>query len=233
MNVAFSSGMLLVRDELVGFARSRVMIAMWIVLPACSLLVYLLLPGDALIDSGFGAELSATAFMGLLLSSLAGTVAAVMVAADIVGERNRNVYELFLIRPIRPEALILAKFTAVFVCVGVACIASLALGLAFDVLQGATLGTAEFRDAVRVLASLLGVVGLSAAVGVFFGVVSRSIVIAVVLVLYIGQNLAIIPMLPVYLGVLPEHFWIVMAITTLLVLAVLWGAALLFRRAEY
>jgi hypothetical protein len=40
-------------------------------------------------------------------------------------------------------------------------------------------------------------------------------------------------MLPVYLGVLPEHFWIVMAITTLLVLAVLWGAALLFRRAEY
>jgi ABC-type Na+ efflux pump permease subunit len=171
--------------------------------------------------------------MALLLSSLAGTVAAVMVAADIVGERNRNVYELFLIRPIRPEAIIWAKFVAVFGCVAIACTISLALGLGLDRAQGATVGSAELADAGRALVSLLGVVGLSAAVGVFFGVVSRSIVIAVVLVLYIGQNLAIIPMLPIYLGVLPEHFWIVMAITSVLVLVVLWGAALLFRRAEY
>ncbi len=233
MNATAQSAVLLVRDELVGFARSRVMLAMWVVLPVVALLGYLALPGDALVDSGFGAELSATAFMGLLLSSLAGTVAAVMVAADIVGERNRNVYELFLIRPIRPEAIIWAKFIAVFGCVAVACMISLALGLALDWLQGATLGATELGDAGRVLATLLGVVGLSAAVGVFFGVVSRSIVIAVVLVLYIGQNLTIIPMLPIYLGVLPGHFWIVMAVTTLLGLVVLFGAALLFRRAEY
>lgn len=233
MSSTSHSSLLLVRDELVGFARSRVMLAMWVVLPVCALLGYLVLPGDALLDSGFGADLSATAFMGLLLSSLAGTVAAVMVAADIVSERNRNVYELFLIRPIRPEAIIWAKFTAVFGCVAVACVISLGLGLALDRVQGATLGATELRDVGRVLTSLLGVVGLSAAVGVFFGVVSRSIVIAVVLVLYIGQNLAIIPMLPVYLGVLPGHFWIVMAVTALLVLGVLWCAALLFRRAEY
>lgn len=53
------------------------------------------------------------------------------------------------------------------------------------------------------------------------------------LVLYIGQNLAIIPMLPVYLNVLPDRFWIVMTISALLVAVVLLGAALLFRRAEY
>jgi ABC-type Na+ efflux pump permease subunit len=223
----------LVRDELVGFARSRVMLAMWLLLPVIALVGYLLLPGDALIDSGLGSELSATSFMALLLSSLAGTVAAVMVAADIVSERNRNVYELFLIRPIRPEAIIWAKFIAVFGCVAVACAISLALGLALDSLQGATLGSAELGDAVRALASLLGVVGLSAAIGVFFGVVSRSIVIAVVLVLYVGQNLAIIPMLPIYLDVLPDRFWIVMTISALLVAVVLIGAALLFRRAEY
>lgn len=233
MSSTSHSSLLLVRDELVGFARSRVMLAMWVVLPVCALVGYLALPGDALLDSGFGADLSATAFMGLLLSSLAGTVAAVMVAADIVSERNRNVYELFLIRPIRPEAIIWAKFTAVFGCVAVACVISLGLGLALDRVQGATLGATELRDVGRVLTSLLGVVGLSAAVGVFFGVVSRSIVIAVVLVLYIGQNLAIVPMLPIYLGVLPGHFWIVMAVTALLVLGVLWCAALLFRRAEY
>jgi ABC-2 type transport system permease protein len=233
VNATPHPSLLLVRDELVGFARSRVMLAMWVVLPLCALLGYLALPDDALLDSGFGAELSATAFMALLLSSLAGTVAAVMVAADIVGERNRNVYELFLIRPIRPEAIIWAKFVAVFGCVAIACTISLGLGLGLDRVQGATLGSAELGDAGRALVSLLGVVGLSAAVGVFFGVVSRSIVIAVVLVLYIGQNLAIIPMLPIYLGVLPEHFWIVMAVTSVLVVVVLWAAAVLFRRAEY
>ena len=208
--------MVLVRDELVGFARSRVMLAMWVLLPLAALLGYLLLPDDALIDNGLGASLSATSFMALLLSSLAGTVAAVMVAADIVGERNRNVYELFLIRPIRPEALIWAKFVAAFVCVAVACVASLGLGVALDLLRGAAFGSAELADARRALVSLLGVVALSAAVGALFGVVSRSIVIAVVLVLYVGQNLAIVPMLPVYLDVLPDRFWVVMALSALL-----------------
>ena len=99
---------LLVRDELIGFARSKVMIVLWVVLPLIALAGYLLLPRAVTEARGLGG-LSAAAFVGFLMSSIAGTVAALMVAVDIVSERNRKVYELFVIRPIRREAILLGE----------------------------------------------------------------------------------------------------------------------------
>jgi len=55
----------------------------------------------------------------------------------------------------------------------------------------------------------------------------------VLLILYVGQNLTIIPMLPMYLGLLPNHFWIVMLISGALAAALLWASGVLFRRIEY
>jgi hypothetical protein len=64
-------------------------------------------------------------------------------------------------------------------------------------------------------------------------VLAKSIVVAVILVLYVGQNLAIVPMLPVYLGILPDHFWVVMLISAALVALLQLGSGALFRRAQY
>src|SRR5688500_18350570 len=100
---------LMLRDELIGFAKSKVMIVLWVVLPLIAIDGYLLLPDEITNAAGMGG-LSATAFVGFLMSSVAGTVAAPMVAVDIVSERNRKVYELFVIRPIRREVIIWAKF---------------------------------------------------------------------------------------------------------------------------
>jgi ABC-2 type transport system permease protein len=228
-----SPTMRLVRDELTGFARSKVMIVLWVLLPALAIGGYLLISTDARLGGGIGPQLSATAFMGFLMSSLSGTVAALMVAVDIISEKNRNVYVLFVIRPIRPEAIILAKFIAVFGCVTVACIVSLALGMTVDRIRGTAITGAILYDALKTVVALTGVIALSATVGLLFGVVAKTILVAVILILYVGQNLAIIPMLPMYLGLLPNHFWLVMLISALLAAFLLWASGALFRRTEY
>lgn len=226
-----SPTLLLIRDELIGFARSKVMIVLWIVLPLLALGGYLLLP-DAVTEARGLGGLSATAFIGFLMSSIAGTVAALMVAVDIVSERNRKVYELFVIRPIRREAIIWAKFVAVFACVTVACIVSMGLGIALDAVRGSPPTRDMASDMVKSMVSLVSVIALSAAVGVMFGVLARSILVAVILILYVGQNLAIVPMLPIYLGFLPDQFWLVMLISAGLTALLLFGATVSFRRAE-
>jgi ABC-type transport system involved in multi-copper enzyme maturation permease subunit len=222
----------LVRDELVGFARSKVMLVLWVLMPLLAVGGYLLLP--RLVGGvGSGPRLSATAFMSFLMSSLAGTIAALMVAVDLISEKNRKVYELFVIRPIRREAIIWAKFAAVFGCVTVACVASLALGIAVDAVRGRPPSGAELYDALESVVALTGVIALSASVGAFFGVVSKTILVAVILILYVGQNLAIVPMLPIYLGLLPHHFWLVMLISAALAALLVWGSGVVFRRTEY
>ncbi len=220
---------LMVRDELSGFAKSKVMLVLWVVLPLIAMAGYLLLPEEITSARGMGG-LSATAFVGFLMSSVAGTVAALMVAVDIVSERNRKVYELFVIRPIRREVIILAKFVAVFACVTVACVVSLGLGIAVDAIRG-NAPTFDY-DFVKSVLSLVGVVAMSCSVGVVFGVMSRTILVAVILILYVGQNLTIVPMLPVYLGWLPNQFWLVMLITAALTALLVLGACVMFRRAE-
>jgi len=220
---------IMLRDELIGFAKSKVMIVLWVVLPLIAMAGYLLLPEEITSARGMGG-LSATAFVGFLMSSIAGTVAALMVAVDIVSERNRKVYELFAIRPIRREVIIYAKFLAVFACVTVACLVSLGLGIVVDTVRG-NAPKIDY-DMLKSLLSLVGVIGMSCGVGVVFGVMSRTILVAVILILYVGQNLTIVPMLPVYLGWLPDQFGLVMLITWVLTGLLVFGATVMFRRAE-
>jgi len=220
---------ILLRDELVGFAKSKVMIVLWVVLPLIAMAGYLLLPDEITNARGMGG-LSATAFVGFLMSSVAGTVAALMVAVDIVSERNRKVYELFVIRPLRREVIIWAKFLAVFACVTVACLVSVALGIVVDAVRGHA--PKLDYDMLKSLLSLVGVIAMSCSVGVVFGVMSRTILVAVILILYVGQNLTIVPMLPVYLGWLPDKFWLVMLITAVLTALLVFAASVMFRRAE-
>jgi ABC-type transport system involved in multi-copper enzyme maturation permease subunit len=221
---------LLVRDELIGFARSKVMLVLWGILPCIAVAGFLLLPARAF--GGARAYLTATTFMSLIESSVAGTVAALMIGVDIVSERNRNVYTLLVIRPIRREAIIVAKFLAVFGCVAVACIVSLLLGIVVDMARGVPPTAASLYDTGKALVSMTAVVGMSTAAGALFGVLARSILVAVILVLYVGQNITVVPMLPTYFGVLPDRFWLFMVISFALVAILIWLAGRAFRRAQ-
>lgn len=223
--------LLLIKDELWGFAKSKVMIVLWCVLPTIATLGYLVISNTELKGS-MGNMLSATAFMSLIISNIAGTIASLMVAVEIVGEKNRKVYELFIIRPIPRRAIILAKFISVFGCVTVACIISLAVGITVDWARGDALTGPQIFDAFKSTVALTGAIALSAAVGVFFGVVSRTILVAVLLILFC-PNLAIVPMLPMYFGILPDSFWLMMAISAGLVALVLFTSVKLFKRNEF
>lgn len=220
---------LLTRDELVGFAKSKVMLVLWIGLPALALLIFVMpiLLGQEPADS----ERSMSAFVALLVSSLGGTVAAIMVAVDIISERNRGVYQLLVIRPLPRDAILWAKYIAVVTCVTLACVAALATGLVVDLARGTELPPEAWNQVGRALVSTAGVIAISTAVGVFVASVSTSILIAVILILYVGQNLAVIPMIPTYFG-LADWFWAFMGGTTVLALGVVFGATLLFRRVE-
>lgn len=226
-----SPTLLLLRGELLGYFKSKVMLVLWILMPLISIAGYLLVRTLDLRGAGLAAT-SAMMFVSILLSSIAGTVAAIMVAVDIVNERNRKVYDLFAIRPIRREALIWSKFFAVLGCVSIACVAALALGIALDAILGEPPTAAMLHDALESLATLIGVLATSTAGGVFIGVAVRGILVAVILVLYVGQNLPIVPLLPRYLGVLPDLFWVVILISLALAFAVVHAAAVMFRRAE-
>ncbi len=225
---------LMIRDELVGFARSRVMIVLWAVLPALALLGYALISNSTELRSAMAGpdapRPSASSFVGLILSSIAGTVAALMVAVDVVSERQRKVYELFVIRPMRRDTILTAKFVAVFVCVGIACLVAFGLGLTVDALQG---DPTNHRDAVRHMSSTIGVVALSTAVGIFFGVASQSILVAVILVQFVGQTLVVVPMVPSMFGLAPNTHWAFMGITAILVALVMTASLALFRKSEF
>jgi len=226
---------LMIRDELIGFARSKVMLVLWVLLPALVVGGYLLISlNDALRAAFTGGEskMTATDFIGVMLSSIAGTAAALMVAVDIVSERQRKVYELFIVRPLRRDVILWAKFIAVCVSVTVACVVSIALGVAVDYAQGSPI-SGGLAGTAKAMLNIASVIALSAAVGVFFGVISRTILVAVLLILYGGQNLTILPMLPMYLGGLPDSFWVIMLITALLIAGLMALAIRSFRKSEF
>jgi ABC-2 type transport system permease protein len=222
----------LVRDELVGFAKSKVMLVLWILMPGLALLGFLLLRDRPMLQMGTG-RMSAMVFMGLIESSIAGTIAALMVAIDIVNERNRGVYVLYVIRPIKREAIVWSKFIAVCACVVVACTIALSIGLVVDAIEGRAITGAVLYDGLKSLMTMGHVIALACAGGVLCGVLARTVLIAVVLVIYVGQNFTIVPQLPLYLGVMKEQFWVMMAISSALVIVVVWLAGVVFRRSQF
>lgn len=184
---------LLIKDELKGFYISKVMIFLWVGLPLMAILLYLFMP-----DSG--SNVLFTALSAMIISSIAGTLAAVMLAVSIINEKNRHVYDLFIIRPIKRRNIILAKFMAVYTCVAIACIIALCLGLAIDYfVNGGAPNTV--LTAVQVSLTLsLSMMAISCSAGILIGIASPSILMGAILVVYGGNQISTISILPTTLG---------------------------------
>ena len=104
---------LLFVDELRGFYKSKVMLFLWVGLPVIAILFRFVQ------SSMTGQAISFTVISSLVVSSLAGTLASVMLAVSLINEKNRHVYELFLIRPLKRQDILLAKFFSIYACVAV------------------------------------------------------------------------------------------------------------------
>ena len=184
---------LLYVDELTGFSRSKVMVVLWVGLPLMALIVRLINPAAE--------GMSLTSLVTLLVASIGGTLSAVLLSTTVTSERNRRVYDLFLIRPVLRRDLILAKYLAAVTCLLAAAVISVLVGVTVDVVSGRFAGSAT-ADAARSLVMIAAGVSVSCAVGMLFGVVIDSVAVSAILSVYLGNQIGSLILLPAIL--IPE-----------------------------
>jgi len=217
---------LLFVDELRGFYKSKVMLFLWVGLPIIAIIF-------RFIQSSYqGQEIPFAVISAWVVSSLAGTLASVMLAVSIINEKNRHVYELFLIRPLKRHDIVLAKFFSVYVCVAIASFLSVLAGLIIDYLTTGTLSAIAFDNLGQSLSISLSMVAIACAAGVLIGVAAPSVLVGAILVIYGGNQISIIPLLPTLLNI--DGAVLFTVVLAVLVAAVLLAAAVaLFERKQF
>jgi ABC-2 type transport system permease protein len=217
---------MLFTDELEGFYKSKVMIFLWVGLPLIAILFRFVQV------SSTGQSIPFTVISSLVVSSLAGTLSAVMLTVSIINEKNRHVYELFLIRPLRRRDIILAKFLSVYTCVAIASLLAIAVGIAADWAINGAIPATLLKDTAQSLAISLSMVAVSCSAGVLLGVASPTVLVGAILVIYGGNQISVLPILPTLLNIAYANaFTVVLAVA--IAVALLWAAIFLFEKKQF
>ena len=217
---------LLFVDELRGFYKSKVMIFLWIGLPIIALL-FRFVSG-----SSSGQNIPFTLVSAIVVSSLAGTLASVMLAVFIINEKNRHVYELFLIRPLKRRDIILAKFFSVYTCVAIASFIAVLAGMMTDYATTGTLSASVLSNVGQSLATSLSMIAVACAAGVLIGVASPSVLVGAILVIYGGNQISVIPLIPTLMGISDAALFTI-GLSALATIGLLAGAVALFERKQF
>jgi ABC-2 type transport system permease protein len=217
---------LLFLDELQGFYKSKVMVFLWIGLPIIALLFRFVQTTTT------GQELPFTVISALVVSSLAGTLASVMLAVSIINEKNRHVYELFLIRPLKRRDIMLAKYFAIYMCVAIASLIAVLVGLAVDFFTVGALPATVLTDTAQSLSISLSMVAVACSAGVLIGVASPSVLVGAILVIYGGNQISVIPLTPTLLG-LQDSALFTIGLAVIVSVTLLAGAVALFDRKQF
>jgi ABC-2 type transport system permease protein len=217
---------LLYVDELRGFYKSKVMLFLWIGLPIIAILFRFVQYGTT------GQAIPFTVISALVVSSLAGTLAAVMLTVSIISEKNKHVYELFLIRPLKRRDVILAKFLSVYTCVAIASFIAVFVGLGTDYLTTGAVSEVALNNLGQSLAISLSMVAVSCAAGVLIGVGAPSVLVGAILVIYGGNQISVLPLVPTFLNISDAALFTIglAALTAALLLA---AAVSLFERKQF
>ena len=165
------------------------MVVLWFGLPLLSFLIHFLIPEVE--------GLPIILLVGVVVSSIGGTLSAIMLSTSIVSEKNRHVYELFLIRPVRRSSLLMAKFFAVYLCLVIAVLISLIVGLIIDAF---TVGFSEYflNETFESLIISISSMAITCSIGILFGVLVSSVPVAAILSVYLGSQLSSIILLPTF-----------------------------------
>jgi ABC-2 type transport system permease protein len=217
---------LLFADELRGFYKSKVMIFLWVGLPLIAILFRFVQVSTT------GQAIPFTVISALVVSSLGGTLAAVMLAVSIINEKNHHVYELFLIRPLKRRDIILAKFLSVYTCVAIASFLAVLVGVATDFATAGALPPTVLNDAAQSLAISLSMVAVSCAAGVLIGVASPSVLVGAILVIYGGNQISVIPLVPTLLGIANADLFTI-GLAAVVAAGLLAAAVTLFERKQF
>ncbi len=217
---------LLYGDELRGFYKSKVMLFLWVGLPVIAVLFRFVQVTTS------GQEMSFTVISALVVSSLAGTLSAVMLAVSIINEKNRHVYELFLIRPLSRSNLMIAKFLAVYTCVAIASLMAVGVGVGADYFTSGELPATIAADTAQSLAISLSMVAVACSAGVLIGVASPSVLVGAILVIYGGNQISVIPLVPTILN-LPNAELFTVGLAAVVAFVLLGLAVALFERKQF
>ena len=217
---------LLFVDELRGFYKSKVMIFLWIGLPVIALLFRYI----SSISSG--QILPFTLISALVVSSIGGTLASVMLTVFLINEKNRHVYDLFLIRPLKRRDIILSKFFSVYVCVAIASLIAVLAGITVDFASTGALSTTILTDAGQSLATSLSMIAVACSAGVIIGVASPSVLVGAILVIYGGNQISVIPLVPTLLNIQNATLFTI-GLAGAVAATLLGGAILLFEKKQF
>jgi len=220
--------LLLFKDELKGFYKSKVMLFLWIGLPSITLFFHLLSP-----DMGPGSPLTVTALSAMIISQLAGILSAIMLTVSIIHEKDRHVYDLFLIRPLKRWQLIISKFLAVYTCIVIASFLALILGLLIDYFTMGEVPQIILNSTFQSIATSLSIMAISSSAGILIGVATSSVVVGAILVIYgAGQFSSIANLLPIMLKI-PNPFLFTIILGFIISFILLIIAIFLFARKQF
>lgn len=184
---------ILLWDEFRGFAKSKTMIALWIGMPLVVIVMHFLNPVQG--------DFPMTLFSGIIIASIGGLLAAVILSSTMANEINANVYALFLIRPVKRWHIVIAKYFAFMFSLTIASLLSFTSGIIVDLIQS-SLPSAIFKEIIRYsfenLLISLSAMSIACAAGLVIGMLVKSVAMAVILSIYLGQQMSVIAILPGY-----------------------------------
>jgi len=217
---------LLFVDELRGFYKSKVMIFLWAGLPVIALLFRFISASSS------GQSIPFTVISALVVSSIGGTLASVMLAVFIINEKNRRVYDLFLIRPLKRRDILLAKFFSVYTCVAIASFIAVLAGIVTDYATTGVLSTPILTDAGQSFAISLSMIAVACSAGVLIGVASPTVLVGAILVIYGGNQISVIPLVPTLLN-LPYAPVFTISLAAAVAVGLLAAAIAVFNRKQF
>jgi len=174
-------------DELKGFYKSKVMLILWFGMPFLTLLLHFLNPDLE--------ELPVSILVALLISSIGGTLSAALLSTSIANEKSHHVYDLFLVKPVPRYSILLAKYFAVYLCLIIATGISLIIGLIIDTYTSGSVPDYILQNTLDSLSISLAAMSISCSIGIFFGILVSSVPVAVILSVYIGNQVSAVSIL--------------------------------------
>ncbi|GAH37391.1 unnamed protein product, partial [marine sediment metagenome] len=133
-------------------------------------------------------DFPATYLTAVLATSIAGALGSIMLSTSITSEMNKNVYDLFLIRPVKRRNIILAKFFAVYLCTIAAVWISIFTGMIIDALRDITVPQFFVDQLLDSVLTVFFALAITCSFGALFGILMKSVAGSALLSLYVGNQ---------------------------------------------
>jgi len=230
---------LLLWDEFKGYTKSKAIIVMWVGMPLIIILMHFLTPTQS--------EFPVTAFSGVLIAVIGGVLASVILGTTMTNEITKNVYALFLIRPVKRWQIILSKYLAMILTLIIASFLSFGIGLIIDSIkfteEEITILFGGFPNLINLaledLLIAISAMSVACVIGLFIGMIAKSVAVSAILSFYLGQQISTLALFPRLLEAtssLPENLnplYLALSIGSAATVVILTLAIFIFHRKQF